>query len=146
MQWLDHLMNNPHIEGLLLANSDGGVLHSTRPLRSEDERVASMLQAVEVLAQTLSEAVRCGRAEVIHMATRHEHLMLFPLLESRYYLLLILERSAPLMLVMVDVERVLKDVQPDDIQVDVPPTDDTPVLDAAELIEAVQNWLHNHSS
>ena len=50
------------------------------------------------------------------------------------------------MLVMVDVERVLKDVQPDDIQVDVPPTDDTPVLDAAELIEAVQNWLHNHSS
>ena len=61
MQWLDHLMNNPHIEGLLLANSDGGVLHSTRPLRSEDERVASMLQAVEVLAQTLSEAVRCGR-------------------------------------------------------------------------------------
>lgn len=146
MEWLERLMANPHITGLLLANTEGMILHSTRPLRSEDERVASMLQAVEVLAQTLADAMRCGRAEVIHMATRHEHLMLFPLLESRFYLLLVLERAAPLMLVMVDVERVLKDVRLDSIEDSPRVVDDTPVLDAAELIEAVQNWLRSRST
>lgn len=145
MQWLDRLKSNPYITALVLASDEGVVLQSTRPLRSDDEQIASMIQVFEVLAQTLADAAQYGSADVVHMATSQEHLVLFPLLHSRYYLLLVLERSAPLQLVMVEVQRVLKNIQMGDIEDDRLVIDDTPVLDAAELIEAVQNWLHNRS-
>jgi hypothetical protein len=107
---------------------------------------ASMLQSAEVLAQTLAAELGCGEARMLQISTQREHIMLFPLAASTFYLVVQVARTAPLMLIMVELERVLAEVDVHQLgaQSEKPvPSDDTPVLDAAELIEAVREWLRN---
>ncbi len=146
MDWFERLNNNPHIESVLLADNQGRVLRSTRPLGSDSEMAASMLQSAEVLAQTLSAELGCGEARMLQISTQREHIMLFPLAASTFYLVVQVARTAPLMLIMVELERVIAEVDVTQlgVQSEKPvPSDDTPVLDAAELIEAVREWLRN---
>jgi hypothetical protein len=83
---------------------------------------------------------------VIHLMMSDCHVLLYPLLDSRYFLLVQIERSAPLMLVTVEMNRVIEDVTLSDLnamQHETLPVRTESDLDAEELIDAVQEWLHN---
>lgn len=148
MDWFQCLTSNPYINAVLVADNRDNILRSSYPLRSDHEQLASMLQSAEVLAQTLSTELNCGEARLLQFSTQWEHILLFPLFQSNYYLVVQVERTAPLMLIMVDVERALDEITQDELrEMDTLRfADDTPVLDAAELIEAVQEWLRRRSS
>ncbi len=144
--WFERLVDNPHIEAVIVANNQGHILGSTRELRSDRERAASMVQAMEVLAQTLLSTLHWGPARMIQFSTDLDHILLLPLVNSTHVLVVLTRRTAPLALLMVELERVVNDLQPDDLNM-MPDMmvhgDDTPVLDAAELIDAVQEWLQS---
>ena len=149
MDWFERLAVNPHIESVLLADNQGRILRSTRPMGSDGEMAASMLQAAEVLAQSLSAEFGCGEAKMLQISTKREHIMLFPLVNSTYYLVVMVERVAPLIVVMTEIERAMTNIDADELAgLDERPmrSDDTPVLDAEELIEAVREWLRSRST
>ncbi len=150
MDWFERLTSNPFIDSVLLADNQGHILRSNRTLRSDNEVAASMLQSAEVLAQTLAEELGYGAAQMLQISTHSEHIMLFPIEDSTYYLVIQIARTAPLMLVMVDVERAIEEIALDEMitvrRIDQIQSDDTPVLDAAELIAAVQDWLRGKAS
>jgi hypothetical protein len=86
---------------------------------------------------------------MLQISTQREHIILFPLAASTYYLVVHVERTAPLMLVLIELERILAEVDetlPGNPTQKPVPSDDTPVLDAAELIEAVRDWLRSRST
>lgn len=144
MDWFERLAGNQYIEMVMLSNNEGRLLRSSRPMRSGDELIASMFQAAEVLAQTLAEEFGLDGAEMVQISTQHGHLMLFPLAHSTHYVVVMTQRSAPYLLLMVEIDRVLKTITPDDLAVYgqvIGQPDDLAELDAAELIEAVREWL-----
>lgn len=144
MDWFERLARNRYIDVLLLANNQGRLLRCSRPLTSDDELLPSMLQAFEVLAQTLSNELACGTAKMIQISTELGHILLFPLMRSKYYAVVMADRSAPLMLVLVELDRTLSRLRQEDfdpfeeaILLSSHPSD----LNADEIIEAVQDWL-----
>jgi len=144
--WFERLADNPHIEAIVVADNQGAVLRSTWELRSDHEQAASMVQALEVLAQTLSEALRFGPARMVQLSTDRDHILLFPLAQSTHVLVVQTRRTAPLAMLMIELERVVDSVCSDDLAVMrevMMHADDTPVLDAAELIDAVREWLQS---
>lgn len=144
MDWFDRLVSNRYIEAVILTNNEGHLLRSSRALGSEDEVLPSMLQAMEVLAQTLTAEFDCGEARMVHIATELGHLLLFPLVNSTYYLVLMAERTAPLALITVELDRTLRSLTADDLAAyDRPFTlpEEAGDLDAEEIIAAVQAWL-----
>jgi predicted regulator of Ras-like GTPase activity (Roadblock/LC7/MglB family) len=115
-------------------------------LSSDQETVASMFQTLEVLAQTLAGELRSGKASLIHLITEYSHILLYPLLDSTFFLVVEAERNAPLMLLAIEMERVNADVKASDLvdmQKSLVQVDEHSELDAQELIDAVQEWLHN---
>jgi predicted regulator of Ras-like GTPase activity (Roadblock/LC7/MglB family) len=127
-----------------LANNQGRLLSSSRPISSDDDLLPSMLQAFEVLAQTLTNEFAVGVAKMIQISTELGHILLFPMIGSSYYIVVMVERTAPLMLIMVELERTLSKLR----QVDFDPFDEAAVLsdqpsdlNADEIIQAVQEWL-----
>lgn len=138
MDWFDRLAANRYIEFVLLANNQGQILRSSRAFGTDDEMLPSMLQALEMLAQTLSTELGCGATQMVQLSTERNHLLLFPLMQSTYYVVAMVERMAPLMLVVIGFERALKNLSQEDLA----PLDHVPELDADELIEAVREWLH----
>lgn len=146
MNWFEQLAENVHIEAVLIADNQGHILRSTRTLRSDHEQVASMVLSFEAMAQALAETLGCGDAQMVQFATDLDHILIFPLLGSTYFLVAQVPRKAPLMLLMVELERVMAQLEPSDfvyIEELAAYADDTPVLDAAELIDAVREWLQN---
>ncbi len=144
MDWFERLAGNQYIEMVMLSNNEGRVLRSSRPMHSGDELIASMFQTAEVLAQTLAEEFGLDGAEMIQISTQQGHLMLFPIADSTHYIVVMTQRSAPYLLLMVEIGRVLKTITPDDLAVYgqvIGQPDDLAELDAAELIEAVREWL-----
>lgn len=137
MDWFNRLASNRYIQLVLLANDQGQMLRASREIQSEDDMLPSMLQALEVLGQSLSDEFNCGTTHMVHLSTARGHIMLFPLAGAQYYLTVVVEKIAPLMVVLVEIERTLKTLDLDEIDKLNPPTD----LDAAELIEAVREWL-----
>lgn len=147
--WFRRLTDNPHVEMALIADKQGRILSSSQSLSSDHERVASMLQSMEVLAQALAEEMTGGMAELVQLSTQSFHIILLPLLNSSYFLVVQAKRSAPLTLLMIEIERVASQVRQADFSAMAARyqrlPDESP-LNAAELIEAVQEWLHNRSS
>lgn len=144
MDWFDRLVGNRHIEAVILTNNQGHLLRSSRALGGEDEVLPSMLQAMEVLAQTLTAEFGCGEARMVHVATEMGHLMLFPLVNSTYYLVMLTDRNAPLALITVELERTLRKLTPDDLAAYEKPAllpEESGDMDAQEIIEAVEAWL-----
>jgi predicted regulator of Ras-like GTPase activity (Roadblock/LC7/MglB family) len=144
MNWFDRLSGNRYIDVVLLANNQGRLLRSSRPISSDDDLLPSMLQAFEVLAQTLTTEFAVGVAKMIQISTELGHILLFPMIGSSYYIVVMVERTAPLMLIMVELERTLSKLR----QVDFDPFDEAAVLsdtpsdlNADEIIQAVQEWL-----
>ena len=149
MEWFDHLIENPHIETLLISDNRGHILRSTRRLKSDHEQVASMVQSFEVLARALADGLACGEAQLLHFTTDLDHILIFPLLGSTFFLIVQTSRRAPLMLLTVELERVIAALATADfvaMREHAGHMDDTPVLDAAELIEAVREWLQSQQS
>ncbi len=150
MEWFRRLIENPHVEQALCASSDGRVLLTSHDIAGDVERTAAMLQSADVLAQALTAALGCGSAELVQISTQHEHIIIVPLLDSTWYLAVQIARAAPLLLFMIELERMLSTlarIEPDDFAVGADERgDDTPVLDAAELIAAVQEWLRGRSA
>lgn len=138
MDWFDRLVANRYIEVALVTNNQGQLLRSSRAFGRDDEMLPSMLQALEMLAQTLTTELGCGAAHMVQLSTEQGHLLLFPVLQSAYYVVVMVEKTAPLMLVIIGVERALRDLTEDDFTI----FDDAPELNADELIEAVREWLH----
>ena len=148
LSWFERLAENPHIISVMVADNRGHVLRSTYVLGSEGEHVASILQSFETLGQALALALDCGSARMMQITTDIDHVLLFPLFEAHYFLAVQASRKAPLMLLMVEMERVLTKLEPADmvlLQDCATWSDDTPVLDAEELIEAVREWLQSQS-
>lgn len=146
MKWFDDLANNPHVEALLVSDNQGHILRSTRMLKSDHEQVASMVQSFEALAQALASDLNCGEAQLVQFTTDEDHILVFPLLDSTYFLVVQAPRRAPLMLLMVELERVIAKLDSSAFAVMreyARYADDTPVLDAAELIDAVREWLQS---
>jgi predicted regulator of Ras-like GTPase activity (Roadblock/LC7/MglB family) len=146
MGWFERLESNPHIDAVVIADTQGRILRTTRPLSSDQETVASMFQTLEVLAQTLAGELRSGKASLIHLITEYSHILLYPLLDSTFFLVVEAERNAPLMLLAIEMERVIADVKASDLvdmQKSLVQVDEHSELDAQELIDAVQEWLHN---
>ncbi len=144
MNWFDRLAGNRYIDVVLVANNQGQLLRSSRPISSDDDLLPSMLQAFEVLAQTLSAEFSVGVTKMVQISTELGHILLFPMLTSSYYIVVMVERTAPLMLIMVELERTLSKLRQEDFD----PYEETAFLldsssdlDADELIEAVQEWL-----
>lgn len=135
--WFDRLAGNRYIEIVILANNQGQLLRSSRPIASEEDLIPSMLQALEVLAQTLAAEFNCGAAQMVQLATEQGHLLLFPQLGSTYYVAVLVERTAPLMLILIELERTLGKLTADDFAL----YDTEAELDADQLIEAVREWL-----
>jgi len=138
MDWFDQLITNKHIEVALVTNNQGQLLRSSRAFGRDDEMLPSMLQALEMLAQTLTTELGCGTAHMVQLSTELGHLLLFPVMQSSYYVVVMVERTAPLMVVIIAVERLLRDLKEEDFTI----FDDAPELNADELIEAVREWLH----
>lgn len=150
MEWFDQLIDNPHIEQAVCASSDGRVLCAIRSdITGDSERAAVMLQSADVLAQALASALGCGTVKMVQISTQREHIIIVPLLDSAYYLAVQVARTVPLLLFMMELERMLAQVQADDFAEPGDSDDhddDTPILDAAELIAAVREWLRGRSA
>lgn len=138
MDWFDRLVENRYIEVVLVTNNQGQFLRSSQAFGRDDEMLPSMLQALEMLAQTLTSELGCGSAQMVQLSTEQGHLFLFPVLDSTYYVVVMVERTAPLMLVVIGIERTIRSLTEKDFMI----FDDTPDLDAGELIEAVREYLH----
>lgn len=142
--WFERLVENTYIEAVLLADNQGRVLKSSRPLSSDDELIASMLQSMEVLAQTLAQEFDCGPAQMLQISSHNGHLFILPQINSTYYVVIIVERAAPLLLLMIEIDRVLANLTCDDFAAfehyagNVTDSDE---LNATEIIEAVREWL-----
>lgn len=150
MNWFNRIVANRYVEAVLVADDQGRILRSSRPLRSDDELVASMLQSAEVLAQTLAEELWSGPAEMVHLSTDSEHLLLFPLAASRYYAVIIIPRTAPVHLVLIELKRALAGVDAGELhelarkpELDPAPTGEVTDPEAQELITAVEEWLRH---
>lgn len=144
--WFERLANNPYIEAVVIADTQGRIIRTTRPLSSDQETVASMFQALEVLAQTLAGELRSGKASLIHLITEYTHIMMYPLLDSSFFLVVEVERSAPLLLLAIEMERVIAGLGPGDLQdaqQSLMGIDEHSEWDVQELIDAVQVWLWN---
>lgn len=149
MGWFERLENNPHVEAVVIADTQGQILRTTRPLSSDQETVASLFQSLEVLAQTLSGELQSGKASLIHLITEYSHIVLYPLLDSTFFLVVEFERSAPLMLLAVDLERIIAEIKAsdfEDMRRSLAQTEVHSELDAQELIDAVQAWLRSRPS
>lgn len=139
--WLEKLAENAHVEALILADDKGRVVFTTGS--QQNERIASMLQAAEVIAQALTEELKLGAVEDLRLTTANGHLLLYPLNGSTYYLVLMTVRDVPLMLVMTEVRRAVAVLTAADFiefeeQNGVRTAEP---LDADELIQAVSDWL-----
>lgn len=149
MDWFERLKANPHIDRAFLLDNQGRILLVTCPLPGDGELAASMLQSAEVLAQALSDELGCGEARMLQISTDRMHIILFPLARSTFYLVVLLPRTAPMLLVMIELERVLALIDTQALHAleeDQRMNDDTPVLDAQDLIEAVREWLRSRPS
>lgn len=146
-QWFDRLVDNPHVEAVMIADSDGHILRSSRLLRSDQERVASMFQTLMVLAQTLAEEVG-DHVHNVQLMLELSHVLIFPVVDATCFLIVQVERAAPLLLLGVEFERVIGEISASDIALlyEQARFDDNNSLNADELIDAVQEWLRNRPS
>jgi predicted regulator of Ras-like GTPase activity (Roadblock/LC7/MglB family) len=142
MDWFDRLSANRFVDALMLANSQGNLMRASRPFSSDDELLTSMLQAFEVLAQTITGEFGFGAARMIQLATEEGHILLMPLHDSAYYAAALLRRNAPVNLVMAELERVLSVISYEELRT-MDPDRELVAAEANELIEAVEEWLRD---
>jgi predicted regulator of Ras-like GTPase activity (Roadblock/LC7/MglB family) len=141
MDWFERLERNRYIEMVMVTDNQGHLLRSSRALGSDDELLPSMIQAFEALAQTLTAEFDCGDARMVQVSTEQGHLLVFPLIESLYYVAVLTQRAAPLMLITVELERTLRGLGHADLMLLEQSSGLSDELDAEELIEAVEDWL-----
>ncbi len=137
MEWFERLANNAHIQLVIVTNNRGNLLRTSYPLKSSSEKLASMFQAFFVLAQNLATQFEHNPAQFVLLSTKEHHVFIYSFDYPAYYVTIVVGRTAPLLLLMTELERVLAGLHPADL--DALETRDD--LSAAELIQAVQEWL-----
>lgn len=144
MSWFEDIAQNPHVDLALLVDSGGKLLASSNRVSSEAYRVASMVKAAEVLARGLSAELGRGDMHVLQLSTANAHLLVTPI-GLTHYLIVMTNKSAPLELVSVHMQRLVSHLDEADILAALPQSAVSPLddLDVDELIEAVSEWLHN---
>jgi predicted regulator of Ras-like GTPase activity (Roadblock/LC7/MglB family) len=137
MDWFEHISTHQHVELVLVADNQGHLLRTSREIKNDNEMLPAMLQALEVIAQSLSDEVGCGVAQMVMLSTEHSYLLLFPLYHSTYFVLVTVGKSAPLPWLIPYIERTLTSLTLKDFMA----FDELPDLDSRELVEAVCEWL-----
>ncbi len=151
MNWFERLVTNPHIDTILLTDNQGQILRSSKAIPSQDELIASMIQAAEVLAQSLTTELERGPAQMLQISTDNEHLLIFPLALSTYNLVVIVQHAAPLLAITALVEEIIPEIDTSEFtQLRRPARRssdkmDNDELNAEEIIAAVQEWLQGRS-
>ncbi len=136
MSWFQEIAQNPYIDVALLVDGEGRLVATSNPVGSETQRIASMVKAAEVLARGLSAELGRGDMHTLQLSTHAGHLLVMPA-GAAHYLIALTGRDAPLELILTYMQRVLNQI--DATELALPEPDD---WDAAELIEAVTEWLH----
>jgi hypothetical protein len=120
---------------------------------SLDELIASMIQAAEVLAQTLSAESKRGSLQLIQIATTKACVVIFPLLRSAFHLTVITDRNVTLEDIVARIEELLLEIDISELRAlqelipkPKPVLRDDGELNAQELIEAVREWLQGKSA
>jgi predicted regulator of Ras-like GTPase activity (Roadblock/LC7/MglB family) len=137
MGWFERLSSNTHIQLIIVTNNRGQLLRTSYPLHSSSEKLASMFQALFVLAENLAANFEHDPARFILLSTKDHHVIIYARNYPTYYITVIVSRTAPLLLLMTELERVLGTLHPADLEA----LDTSDTLNAAELIQAVQEWL-----
>ncbi len=144
LDWAERLAKNPYVEAVIVADNDGYILYSSRSLRSDQEYLASMFHALAVLGQTMAQEFEANSVHYIQLTTEYNHILLYPLLDSTYFLVIEAKRTAPLVMLTIEVERVMAKISLDDLlsrrHKAVMERQDVD-LNAEELIDAVREWL-----
>ena len=153
MTWFEQLCSTPHVKTVLVTDTEGRILRSSRPMLSLDELIASMIQAAEVLAQTLSAESKRGSLQLIQIATTKAYVVIFPLLRSAFHLTVITDRNITLEDIVAHIEELLPEIDLAELRAlqqtipkPKPMLPDDSELNAQELIEAVREWLQGKSS
>jgi predicted regulator of Ras-like GTPase activity (Roadblock/LC7/MglB family) len=140
MDWFERITTHQFVEMALVADNQGHLLQCSRRIHSDDEMLPAMLQALEVIAQSLSDELGCGVTQMVMLSSQRSYLLLFPLYHSTYYVLVMVGKSAPLPWLIPSLEQMLETVSLKDFAA----FDELPDMDAHELIEAVREWLLQH--
>lgn len=140
MNWFHELTHNPHIDVALLVDSIGKLVATSNRIGSEAQRVASMIKAAEVLARGLSAELGRGEMRSLQVTTQNGHVLVLPAGAS-HYLIVLLNRDAPLELIFGYVRRLIDHVEEHDLDTVLQPTESLDDLDVDELIDAVSEWL-----
>ena len=153
MDWFQQLAEHEFIDTVIITDNQGTILRSSGPISGQNELIASMIQAADVLAQSLTTELGRGPVQMLQITTDNEHILIFPLALSVYHLALIIRLEAPLASLVAELEQIIAGIDVEEFarQKQVPArsfssqhkADD---LNAQELIEAVREWLQNRSS
>jgi predicted regulator of Ras-like GTPase activity (Roadblock/LC7/MglB family) len=139
VSWFDDLAGNPHVEVALLVDNLGTLVAASDSANDEARRVASMIKAAEVLARGLSVELGRGEMRAMQLSTAQAHLLVTPVGLS-HYLIVLINKNAPMELLSVYLKRLTDRLSEDEIRSATTSLDD---LDAAEIIQAVTEWLHS---
>ena len=140
VNWFHEIVQNPYVDVALLVDGTGHLVATSNRIGSAAQRVASMIKAAEVLASGLSAELGGGRIHTLQLSTHDGHLLVMPAGIS-HYLIVLTGKDAPLELIFSYMQRVLTEMQNDDLrQALSPPEPDD--WDVEALIESVTDWLH----
>jgi predicted regulator of Ras-like GTPase activity (Roadblock/LC7/MglB family) len=144
VSWFQDLTQNPHIDFALLVDSSGKLVATSNRVEVEAQRVAAMIRAAEVLARGLSAELGRGEIRTLQLTTTAAHLLVAPL-GPFYYLMVLIDKSAPLELISVYMQRLVERLDEDEIEAVLRQSTESSLddLDVEELIAAVSEWLHN---
>jgi predicted regulator of Ras-like GTPase activity (Roadblock/LC7/MglB family) len=143
LSWFHEITRNPHIDVALLVDSAGKLVATTNRIGSEAQRVASMIKAAEVLARGLAIELGRGDMHTMQLSTKNGHLIVMPA-GTAHYLIVLTSRDAPLEIVSDSMQRLLDNLQEEELNAALQRPVRTPFddLDIEELIESVTDWLH----
>jgi predicted regulator of Ras-like GTPase activity (Roadblock/LC7/MglB family) len=141
LNWFHELTHNPHIDVALLVDSLGKLVATSNRIGREAQRVASMIKAAEVLARGLSAELGRGEVRSLQVTTQNGHVLVLPA-GPTHYLIILLNREAPMELILNYVQRLIDHMKDDNLDISLEPSESLDDLDVNELIEAVSEWLH----
>jgi predicted regulator of Ras-like GTPase activity (Roadblock/LC7/MglB family) len=139
MNWFQTLGTNRYIRGIMVLDQQGRLLRSSLAVSSDDELLPSMLQAMDVLAQSLADELELGRTQMVLASMDRAYLLVFPLFQASYYIALLIDRLAPIAALIPSLERMLSSLTEDELE----SVDPLPDLNADEIIQAVADWLRH---
>jgi predicted regulator of Ras-like GTPase activity (Roadblock/LC7/MglB family) len=144
LSWFHDITRNPYIDVALLVDGAGKLVATSNRIGSEAQRVASMIKAAEVLARGLAMELGRGEMHTLQLSTKAGHLIVMPA-GAAHYLIVLTGKDAPLDDIAVTMQRLLENMQEDELAEALQRPVRTPFddINLEELYEAVTEWLHS---